>query len=351
MKTTTFLNVASLAASAAAGPLTNTTSRFNVANGDASETGTSDYYILAFALTLEHLETAFYTEDLYNNLLRLARDEAVHADVLTEKLVEMRGDAPGPCKYNFPFKNAAEFITLAAIIEGVGVSAYPGASTSIHDPAVLQMAASILPVEARHDAILRQATGVPPYASPFDTPLDFNQVWTLASPFIVPGSCPPGYEHLGLTAFPALALVQKDGDEPINAGSDILLQVADDSASATRRRSHIPMHKRHSSAVRRAAHVHQRREGEIYAAFLTVEGAILAKTEQDGNSFAVTVPQGVAGQVYVVLVDSKSDVTDRTTVAGPAIVEVQDVLKMDKPANATMSEGEGEVQGGDGGEQ
>ncbi|KAK5944849.1 hypothetical protein PMZ80_002051 [Knufia obscura] len=334
MKTTTFLNVASLAASAAAGPLTNTTSRFNVANGDASETGTSDYYILAFALTLEHLETAFYTEDLYNNLLRLARDEAVHADVLTEKLVEMRGDAPGPCKYNFPFKNAAEFITLAAIIEGVGVSAYPGASTSIHDPAVLQMAASILPVEARHDAILH-----------------FNQVWTLASPFIVPGSCPPGYEHLGLTAFPALALVQKDGDEPINAGSDILLQVADDSASATRRRSHIPMHKRHSSAVRRAAHVHQRREGEIYAAFLTVEGAILAKTEQDGNSFAVTVPQGVAGQVYVVLVDSKSDVTDRTTVAGPAIVEVQDVLKMDKPANATMSEGEGEVQGGDGGEQ
>lgn len=343
MKTSTFFTAASLAASAAAVPLLNVTARVNIADEDGSLAGVSDYNILSFALVLEHLETAFYNEgvkrfsasdfssfdspDLYENLLRLARDEAVHVDVLTTKLHSLRQSAPSACEYKFPFNNAKEFIQLAAIIEGVGVSAYAGASTSIRNPNVLQMAAAILPVEARHDAILRAATGVPPYAAPFDTPLDFNQVWSLASQFIVPGSCPTDNTRLGLTAFPKLALVKKNDGEVLKAGSNILLQVSTDSPDKrTTTRSHVPLHKRHSAATRRSAHVHERRDGNIYAAFLTAQGAILASTQQNGDTFATEVPEGIAGQVYVILVNGHNDVHDRNTVAGPAILEVADVL-------------------------
>jgi hypothetical protein len=47
---------------------------------------------------------------------------------------------------------------------------------------------SILTVEARHSAYLRSYLGEAPSGQAFDNPLDFNEVFTLAAPFIA--SCP-----------------------------------------------------------------------------------------------------------------------------------------------------------------
>lgn len=359
MKTSTFLLVASLAAPSSAIPMMNTTVRFNVASEDASNVGSSDYSVLQFALTLEHLEAAFYSEvaakfsaadfssfnipDLYTDVLRLARDEAVHVDVLTSTLRSLQKPAPSPCKYTFPYTSAASFLALAAVIEGVGVSAYAGASTSLRDPAVLSMAAGILSVEARHDAILRAASGIAPYASPFDAPLDFNQAWTLASQFIVPGSCPDDYAPFHLTTFPKLALTGPSTGAPLQAGQSITLTASADEPLEKKR--HAQLHRRHGAggarARRHAAHVHDRRiDGNVYAAFLTVQGAVLVEAVQNGDSVSTTVPDGVAGQVYVLLVRGDGGVTDANTLAGPAVLEVADAVG----SGATEDEGEGIVE-------
>ncbi|KAK5089926.1 hypothetical protein LTR05_000094 [Lithohypha guttulata] len=357
MKNAGYLALSVIFSSALAVPITNGTVRFNVAKLDGSRVGRSDVNILTFALALEYLETAFYTEavekfsaadfedpSLYDDLVRLARDEQVHVDVLSQTLQQLRQDVPAPCQYSFPYDSPPGFITLASIIEGVGVSAYAGASTSIRNPNVLSMAAAILPVEARHDAILRLAAGIAPYASPFDVPLDFNQAWSLASQFIVPGSYPAGYAGLRLTAFPPLALVAKDNTTagPVQAGDTITLKAdmslqkegaslslkADLSLSHSAKARHFE-HRRHVPLHQRSHERRARRDRTVYAAFVTAMGAIVMEVEVKGNTVTTTVPEGIAGQVYVVLTTNSRNFHDRYTIAGPAIIEVEDQLTVE----------------------
>ena len=67
----------------------------------------------------------------------------------------------------------------------------------------LTAAGSILTVEARHTSYIRASLGESPFPAPFDTPLDFNQVYSLAAPFITGGKSPV---MLPFMPFPALAL-------------------------------------------------------------------------------------------------------------------------------------------------
>lgn len=66
----------------------------------------------------------------------------------------------------------------------------------------LTAAGSILTVESRHSAYIRNTIGQSPFPSPFDVPLEFNEVYTLAAPFIV--SCPSENPALPVKAFPML---------------------------------------------------------------------------------------------------------------------------------------------------
>ena len=336
MKSNTGLALLGLAASTIGAPVSNTTAKFDISSEDASIAGLSDTNILAFALVLEHLETAFYNEAIkkysasdfadgvYEEVLRLGKDESTHVDTLTTVLKSLGAYAPEACKYSFPYKSAEQFIALASIIEGVGVSAYSGAAVSVKNPAILGAAASILSVEARHDAILRLNSGVVPYPNPFDTPLDFNQVWSLASPFIVPGSCQLDSSFLKLTAFPALAVTSTTGGNgitnPTKVGATITLK-ADIEATSSIAPRHVG---------RSHEHLHHKKDaaasGDVYAAFLTSTGAIIAETEQQDGTFTVEVPEGLTGQTYVILVSDKNDIHDSTTLAGPAVLEVESPL-------------------------
>ena len=99
-------------------------------------------------------------------------------------------------------------------------AAYLGAAEYIMNKDVLTAAGSILGVEARHAAWIRSAAQ-PGNAFPqqYDTPLDFNPVFSLASAFIT--ACPASNPALPFKAFPALTLT---GAAPLKNGDTINLK-------------------------------------------------------------------------------------------------------------------------------
>ncbi|WWD18149.1 hypothetical protein CI109_102598 [Kwoniella shandongensis] len=183
----------------------------------------SDTQILQYALTLEHLESNFYSSALdrfsaddftaagfptwvRGRISQIAEHEKQHVDLLSGALGKDKVDA---CQYKFPYDDVKGFVGLSSVLESVGVSAYLGAAASIAEKAYLTVAGSILTTEARHQAWLSSsALQGPAWSGPEDTPLDFNEVFSLASSFIV--SCPSTNPALPFKAFPTLA-ISSDG--------------------------------------------------------------------------------------------------------------------------------------------
>lgn len=268
--------------------------------------------VLNYALTLEHLEATFYREGLakfssadfvaagipassYARLSEVAAHEKAHVDFLSTAL---GAAATKECVYGFPMSSVAEFLGVASILEGVGVSAYLGAARQIANKDYLTAAGSILTVESRHSAYLRDTSSqqkLSPFPSAQDVPLTPNAVYTLASAFIK--SCPSTNPALPVKAYPAVAATATG---PVTAGQTVQIK----SAAALSPGSGT---------------------AKLYAAFVTAGGPVFTDLTPagDGVNFSVKVPaQSVVGQSYLVLCNCAERVDDGTIVAGPAVLEV-----------------------------
>ncbi|KAL1945697.1 hypothetical protein VTO73DRAFT_1699 [Trametes versicolor] len=179
----------------------------------------TDTDVLQFALTLEHLESAFYAEGLSKfdakafsdagfadwvrgRFVQIGAHEAEHVKFLSGAL----GDAATKaCEYNFALASPEAFAETAMALESVGNSAYLGAAQFISDKGVLTDAASILSVEAHHAAWISSAgLKEQPWNGAFDAPLSPSGAFSLASQFIK--SCPSTNPALPVKAFPTLSL-------------------------------------------------------------------------------------------------------------------------------------------------
>ncbi|KDR80400.1 hypothetical protein GALMADRAFT_62556 [Galerina marginata CBS 339.88] len=252
-----------------------------------------DTTVLNFALTLEHLENAFYSGALAkftdfdflgaglpigarDRFELVAAHEAVHVKFLSDTL---GSQATKPCTYNFPYTDPKSFAALSQVLEGVGASAYTGAAQLLTNKDFLTVAASILATEARHASWVASAVNmVTPWGTAFETPLGLNEVFTLAAGFIT--SCPSSNPALPVKAFPALTIT---GATPGQAAS-----VSAPKATAS----------------------------PTFIAFFNGLDQIFAPVKNG----KVTVPTGLQGQVYAVATTSGTLATDNVIVAGPAIL-------------------------------
>ncbi len=152
-----------------------------------------DIDILNFALTLEFLEADFYDKaikeaGLSGELKKLAQQfgdaEQEHVDALIATITDLGGTPVKSPKFSFPVSDKASFLKLAVTLEDTGVSAYNGAAPSIKSTEVLASAGSIVQIEARHAAAVRQQADKAPAPDAFDKTLREQQVLNAVKPLI-----------------------------------------------------------------------------------------------------------------------------------------------------------------------
>ncbi|KAG6913721.1 hypothetical protein DXG01_004716 [Tephrocybe rancida] len=263
-----------------------------------------DNAVLNFALTLEHLENAFYTEGLakyddtafasagFSSFVRgrfaqIAAHEKTHVKFLSDAL----GDkATQPCVYNFPYNDVKSFVALSQALEGVGVTAYSGAARFITNKDYLTAAASVLATEARHASWIASAVSkFSGWSGNFDVPLTPNEVFTMAGAFIT--SCPDSNPTLPLKAFPALSIAKPKA----LPGSAVTLKF--DAPAAT-----------------------ESLTSQLYAVFFTGLDKVFVPLQADRK---VKVPENLLGTVYVVVGKSATKADDEDIVAGPTMIRFE----------------------------
>ncbi|KAJ7933894.1 ferritin-like domain-containing protein [Mycena leptocephala] len=264
----------------------------------------TDPQVLNYALTLEHLEAAFYKESLAKfseddftkagypqwtrgRFLQIRDHEATHVEFLTTALQTAGASAVQACEYNFPITDVASVVDLAVVLEEVGTTAYTGGAQFISNKDYLTAAASILAVEARHEAWINSAVkGSSAWDTAFQTPLLPNSVYSLASGFIK--SCPASNAASlpALTAYPALAF----SDAHAHPGHTATLQFTAPQGSSR------------------------------FVAFVSGPGAPVFVPLQADNK--VAIPKDLRGFVFCFATNDGGKLDDSTTVAGPAILNV-----------------------------
>lgn len=128
-----------------------------------------DLEILNYALTLEHLEAAFYvqinaagvlTGDAASYFATIGEHETAHVTALTGAISGAGGTpVAARASYNFDalgdLSTADGILAAAEILEATGVAAYNGAGPEISDSSILSTAGAIVQTEANHVAIVR----------------------------------------------------------------------------------------------------------------------------------------------------------------------------------------------------
>jgi len=157
-----------------------------------------DVEVLNYALTLEHLEHAFYRDgvgqfglgmdpfgmDIATRLMAVRDHEAAHVKTLTDVITQLGGTPVAEATYDFGYTDGVSFLMTAAALENTGVSAYDGAAQYLKDKGLLTAAGSIVAIEARHASYLNMVTGADPFPEGFEQAKSPDEILKTAGQFI-----------------------------------------------------------------------------------------------------------------------------------------------------------------------
>jgi Ferritin-like domain len=149
------------------------------AAGTAAAQDEADVSILNYALTLEYLQAAFYTEAERQGALsgvaaraagQIGAVERAHVQALRKALGE-RGAARPAFDFQGTTSDGDAFLRTAVAFEDLATAAYKGQLGEIRSRELLAAAVSIHTVEARHAAWIRYLAARPPAAEAVDQPI------------------------------------------------------------------------------------------------------------------------------------------------------------------------------------
>ncbi|KAI4723359.1 hypothetical protein E4T48_00539 [Aureobasidium sp. EXF-10727] len=182
----------------------------------------NDIIGLQLASYLENMELSLYTDgcEHINDAQWLAAGfpSTFHQDICTiaqqqqnqtgyiSSTLESNGiSAPQPCNYALPYDTPKAFVLLANQITSISLGYYLG-SLGDFSPELQTVAAQILSVEARHDAIVRDGMGASPFPTNTDVPLSSVWAYNLAQKYTT--SCP---QQLPIDLLPPLTFNKVSG--------------------------------------------------------------------------------------------------------------------------------------------
>jgi rubrerythrin len=151
---------------------------------NAARLSASDIDILNYALVLEYLQAAFYTEAERGGALTGKTAQAAQVVGATErahvKAFRKLLQSQAVKRPTFDFQGTTEqqlpFLKTAVAFEDLAVAAYKGQAPRLQSDAVLAAAVGIHSVEARHAAWMRQLFGITPAVHAFDRPASRAQI-------------------------------------------------------------------------------------------------------------------------------------------------------------------------------
>ena len=167
-----------------AGALGGTAALVGLAAEPAAAQTARDVAILNYALTLEYLQAAFYTEAERMGALRARAAEAAGVVGAVERAhVKAFKDVLGGKavkRPSFDFQGTTEdqnaFLKTAVAFEDLAVEAYKGQAPRLQTKSALAAALAIHSVEARHAAWMRYLFGVEPATRAFDQPRSKQEI-------------------------------------------------------------------------------------------------------------------------------------------------------------------------------
>jgi hypothetical protein len=158
---------------------------FGLASGvsEAAPSSAEDRRIFRFALLLEELQAAFYTEASRQGALRgelhqfaeiVGAHERAHVAFLRKALGSAAAQAP-TFHFGDATRDPGRFLATARELENLGVAAYNGQGAKLTAQAMIQ-AAEIVSVEGRHAAWISILAGVEPAPRAADPGLSAAEV-------------------------------------------------------------------------------------------------------------------------------------------------------------------------------
>jgi hypothetical protein len=143
-----------------------------------------DLRVLTFLLGIERISSAFYADarraghfqgELAEFIEVAGAQERHHVEALQKDLNTVSAVSEPRFDVGAALRSPAAFVRTATALEDATVAAYNGQATNLTPERLLQVC-SIVSVEARHAAWIRDIGGLPPAEGATDAPLRADQV-------------------------------------------------------------------------------------------------------------------------------------------------------------------------------